>query len=151
MCHSLDVCLDAEWPQKVCFVRHEWRHSDSAVNHWPDEVRALDCFYTIFQLASFKLPLCVYTHSGSLNEANWKIVVIVACPDTTRTGWQMDDQHWTRTAHTPSIASGPSRTGYAIEGAFFISEQLSTDAVSTLRKGRVLIRLWKQHRVQART
>ena len=35
--------------------------------------------------------------------------------------------------------------------ALFISMQLSTDAVSSLRKVWVLIRLWKQHSVQART
>ena len=37
------------------------------------------------------------------------------------------------------------------EGALFISAQLSSDAVSTLRKVRVLIRLWKQPSAQART
>ena len=34
-----------------------------------------------------------------------------------------------------------------LNGAFFISMQLSTDAVSTLRKVWVLLRLWKQHSV----
>ena len=41
--------------------------------------------------------------------------------------------------HTPSIAfrhrpPNSARTGYATEGALFISAQLSTDAVSALRK-----------------
>ena len=41
--------------------------------------------------------------------------------------------------------------GYATEGALFISAQLSTDAVSALRKVRVLIWLLKQPSAQART
>ena len=57
---------------------------------------------------------------------------------------------------TPSIAFrhlplNSARTGYATEGAFFISAQLSTDAVSALRKVWVLVKLWKQHNAQART
>ena len=43
------------------------------------------------------------------------------------------------------------RIGYLIEGALFISAQLSTDVVSTLRKVWVLIRLWKQHSAKAHT
>ena len=48
------------------------------------------------------------------------------------------------TTHTPSIVfrhlrPNSARLGYATEVA-----QLSTDAVSALRKVRVLIRLWKQ-------
>ena len=58
--------------------------------------------------------------------------------------------------HTPSTASrhlppNSARFSYANEGALFISAQLSSDAVSALRKVRVLIRLWKQHSAQART
>ena len=45
----------------------------------------------------------------------------------------------------------PDLHGYATEGALFISAQLSTDAVSGLRKVWVLIRLWKQPSAQART
>ena len=46
-------------------------------------------------------------------------------------------------SHTPSIAfrhlpPNPARFGYATEGALFISAQLSTDAVSALRKVWVL-------------
>ena len=46
--------------------------------------------------------------------------------------------------HTPSTAfrqlpPNSARSGYATEGALFISTQLSTDAVSALRKVRVLI------------
>ena len=67
--------------------------------------------------------------------------------------------HSYRTAiytHTPSTAfrhlpPNSARFSYATEGALFISAQLSTDAVSTLRKVRVLIRLWKQPSAQART
>ena len=44
-----------------------------------------------------------------------------------------------------------ARLSYATEGALFISAQLSTDAVSVLRKVWVLIRLWKQPSAQART
>ena len=59
-------------------------------------------------------------------------------------------------AHTPSTAfrhlpPNSARFGYATEGALFISAQLSTDAVSALRKVRILIRLWKQPSAQART
>jgi len=59
------------------------------------------------------------------------------------------------TYHTPSIAfrhlpPNSARTGYATVGALFISAQLSTDAVSVLRKVCVLIRLWKQHNALAR-
>ena len=57
--------------------------------------------------------------------------------------------------HTPSIAfrhlpPNSARFSYATEGALFISAQLSTDAISALRKVRVLIRLWKQPSAQAR-
>ena len=56
--------------------------------------------------------------------------------------------------HTPSIAfrhlpPNSARFGYATEGALFISAQLSTDAVSALRKVWVLVRLWKQPSAQA--
>ena len=58
--------------------------------------------------------------------------------------------------HTPSIAfrhlpPNSARFGYATEGALFISAQLSTDAVSALRKVWVQVRLWKQPSAQART
>ena len=78
--------------------------------------------------------------------------------------------------HTPSIAfhhlpPNAARFGYITEGALFISGQLSTDAVSALRKVWVLIKLilvydilsfggrcrkamlgvWKQPNAQART
>ena len=54
--------------------------------------------------------------------------------------------------HTPGIAfwhltPNSARTGYATGGALFISAQLSTDAVSALRKVSVL-RLWKRHSVR---
>ena len=60
---------------------------------------------------------------------------------------------WT---HTPSIAFRhlppiSARFSYATEGALFISVQLSTDAVSALRKVWVLIWLWKQPSAKART
>ena len=47
-------------------------------------------------------------------------------------------------AHTPSVAfrhlpPNSARLSYATEGALFISAQLSTDAISALRKVRVLI------------
>ena len=59
-------------------------------------------------------------------------------------------------SHTPSIAfrhlpPNSARFSYATEGALFISEQLSSDAVSALREVRVLIRLWKQPSAQACT
>ena len=55
--------------------------------------------------------------------------------------------HWPESLpqhHTPSIAfrhppPNSARFSYAIEGALFISAQLSSDAVSALRKVRVLI------------
>ena len=58
--------------------------------------------------------------------------------------------------HTPNIAfwhlpPNSARTGYTTEGALFISTQLSTDAVSALRKVQVLIRLCKQPSAQSRT
>ena len=58
--------------------------------------------------------------------------------------------------HTPSIAfrhlpSNSARFSYTTEGALFVSAQLSTDAVSALRKVWVLITLWKQPSAQART
>ena len=51
-----------------------------------------------------------------------------------------------RRTHTPSITfrhppPNSARFSYATEGAFFISAQLSTDAVSALRKVWVLIKL----------
>ena len=57
--------------------------------------------------------------------------------------------------HTLSIAfqhlpPNSARFGYTTEGAFFISTQLSTDAVSTLWTVWVLITLWKQLSAQAR-
>ena len=59
--------------------------------------------------------------------------------------------HW---RHTPSITfqhlpPDSARIVYATEGALFISAQLSTDAVSTLWNVWVLIRLWKQHSIEA--
>ena len=53
------------------------------------------------------------------------------------------------TMYTPSVAfrrlpPNSARFSYATERALFISAQLPTDAVSALRKVRVLIRLWKQ-------
>ena len=61
-----------------------------------------------------------------------------------------------RGSHIPSTAfrhlpPNSARTGYATEGAFFISAQLSTNAVSALTKVCVLIRLWKKHSAQAPT
>ena len=58
--------------------------------------------------------------------------------------------------HTPSTAfrhlpPNSVRFSYVTEGALFISAQLFTDAVSALRKVRVLIWLWKQPSAQART
>ena len=58
--------------------------------------------------------------------------------------------------HTPSTAfwhlpPNSARFSYATEGALFISAQLSSDAVSALRKVRVPIRLWKQPSAQAHT
>ena len=59
-------------------------------------------------------------------------------------------------SHTPSIAfrhlpPKSARFSYATEGAIFISAQLSSDAVSALRKVWVLIRLWKEPNAPART
>ena len=57
--------------------------------------------------------------------------------------------------HTPSIEGAlppnSARFGYATEGALFISAQLSSDAVSALRKVWVLTWLWKQPSAKART
>ena len=55
--------------------------------------------------------------------------------------------------HTPSTAfrhlpPNSARFSYATEGALFISAQLSTDAVSALRKVWVVIRLWKKPSAQ---
>ncbi len=59
-------------------------------------------------------------------------------------------------AHTPSTAfrhfpPNSARFSYATEGVLFISAQLSTNAVSAVRKVPVLIRLWMQPSAQART
>ena len=63
-------------------------------------------------------------------------------------GFQFGFRIWQGWAHTTSIAfrhlssSNSARTGYATEGALFISAQLSSgDAVSALRKVWVLIKL----------
>ena len=58
--------------------------------------------------------------------------------------------------HTPITAfrhlpPNSARFSYATVGALFISAQLSTDAVSALRKVWVLVRLWKQPSALART
>ena len=66
-------------------------------------------------------------------------------------------QEWTHTQdlkHTPRIPfrhlpPNSARSGYATEAALFIAMQLSTNAVSTLLKVWVLIRLWKQPSAQA--
>ena len=57
-------------------------------------------------------------------------------------------------AHTPSIAfrrlpPDSARFSYATEGALFISAQLSTGAVSALRK--VWVLMWKQQSAQVNT
>ena len=44
-----------------------------------------------------------------------------------------------------------AKIGYPTEGALFISAQMSNDSDIALRKVWVLIRLWGQHSVQART
>ena len=59
---------------------------------------------------------------------------------------------WVR--HTPSttfrhLPPNSAWIGYATEGALFISTHLSTDAVNTLQKVWVLIRLWKQPSAKA--
>ena len=69
---------------------------------------------------------------------------------------EREEQGRDRLLYTPSIAfrhlpPNSARFSYATEGALFISAQLSSDAVSALRKVRVPIRLWKQPRAQART
>ena len=66
---------------------------------------------------------------------------------------QESDARSVRSTHTPSIAfrhlpPNSARFSYATEGALFTSAQLSTDAVSALRKIWVLIRLWKQTSAQ---
>ena len=53
--------------------------------------------------------------------------------------------------HFRHLPPNSARFTYATEAALFISAQLSSDAVSALRKVRVLIRLWKQPSAQART
>ena len=65
------------------------------------------------------------------------------CPHTLYS-WLRSHPH----PHTPSIAfrnlpPNSARTGYATEGALFVSVQLSTDAVGALRKVWLLIRPWK--------
>ena len=70
--------------------------------------------------------------------------------------WALGCFHSLISTHTPSIAfrhipSNSARFSYATEGVLFISAQLSSDAVSVLRKVWVLIRLWKQPSAQART
>ena len=51
----------------------------------------------------------------------------------------------------PHLPPNSARFSYATQGTLFISAQLSTDAVSTLRKVWVLIWLWKQPSAHART
>ena len=53
---------------------------------------------------------------------------------------------WQLHEHLPPNSA---RIGYATEGALFVSMQLSANTVSALSKVWVLIRLWKQHSVQA--
>ena len=52
--------------------------------------------------------------------------------------------------HSEHLFPAPARFSYATEWALFISAQMSTDAVSAVRKVWVLIRLWKQPSAQAR-
>ena len=49
----------------------------------------------------------------------------------------------------PALLPNCAITGYATKGALLISANLSTDVVSALRKVWIL-RLWKQHSVQAK-
>ena len=52
----------------------------------------------------------------------------------------------------PAPSSKPNKNWLGhCQGAFFIPAQLSSDAVGALGKMLVVIRLWKQHTVQART
>ena len=58
--------------------------------------------------------------------------------------------------HSASIAfrhlpPNSASIGYVTAGSFFISVQLFPDAVNALREVWVLIRLWMQHSVKART
>ena len=56
-------------------------------------------------------------------------------------GWEGELNLGIAFRHLPPNSA---RFSYITEGVFFISTQLSTDAVSPLQKVRVLIRLWKQ-------
>ena len=76
------------------------------------------------------------------------------CAFHKRTQYHVNTPSLTFQHHPPNSA----RIGYATEGALFISAHLSTDAVSSLQKAWVLIRLWKQsiglkrtHKHEART
>ena len=83
------------------------------------------------------------------------------CHVNNTTVWVQDDDtcqddKTKHKAHTPSIAfqhlpPNSARFSYATHGGLFISEQLSTDAVSALRKVWVLTWLQKQPSTQAHT
>ena len=87
--------------------------------------------------------------SGQLDRLHWSVCELVLWL-VGRLGFCLACQCG---VHTPSIAfrhlpPNSARFSYATEGALFISAQLSTDAVSALRK--VWVRLWKQPSAQRR-
>ena len=134
------------------------------------ETRCSECALLIVYAGSWRLNACallpragilvpfsVLPHDNSQAEAHEQH----ATAATARDFWPRITFAWclitiTQQTHTPSVAlrrlpPNSARVGYATEGAVFIPAQLSSDAVSALRKVWVLIRLWKQHGVQART
>ena len=110
-----------------------------------------------------------YYYFNSAIKSQTKLVSLVSCTlqpvelspitdyrETSSTIARLLGIHGHGRRHTPSIAfrhlpPNSARFSYATEGALFISAQLSSDAVSALRKVRVLIRLWTQPSAQVRT
>ena len=72
-------------------------------------------------------------------------------PNSARFGYATEGALFTPSIGFRHLPPNSARIGYATEGALFASTQLSTDAVSALRKVWVLIRLWKQPSAQAPT
>ena len=111
---------------------------------------ALGCFYSHISTGTFRRALTAlldscaeikYPFSGVTKSGRvWRKV-----PES--------DARSVRSTLTPNIAfrhlpPNSARFKYATEAALFTSAQLSTDAVSALRKISVLIRLWKQPSAQ---
>ena len=153
---------------RLAWVRHSSRkssatHSYQRVQYFPVSKRWYGCQCLGF-LTSAQMLMHAIAHGGCSGTVRvctgswlWEKIPLLRRglepASVLRLAFQSDPLP---TEHTPSTAfrhlpPNSARFSYATEAVFFISAQLSSDAVSALRKVWVLVRLWKQPSAQTRT